>query len=90
MKKIPIFFTILCISFSFLSAQISDSEVLLTISDKPVLASEFLRVYNKNLNLVQDDSQKNVDSYLKLFINYKLKLAEARSLEYDKNPVYIK
>jgi len=90
MKKILVFFSILCIPFSFLSAQISDSEVLLTISDEPVLASEFLRVYNKNLNLVQDDSQKNVDSYLKLFINYKLKLAEARSLGYDKDPVYIK
>ena len=90
MKKILIFFTVLCIPFSFISAQTSDSEVLLTISDEPVLASEFLRVYNKNLNLVQDDSQKNVDSYLKLFINYKLKLAEARSLEYDKDPVYIK
>ena len=47
-------------------------------------------VYNKNLNLVQDDSQKEVGSYLELFVNYKLKLAEAKVLRYDKDPVYLK
>jgi len=46
-------------------------------------------VYNKNLNLVQDDSQKDVNSYLELFVNYKLKLAEAKALRYDKDPKYI-
>ena len=90
MKNSPTFFAIFWLSLSFLNAQISESDVLLTISEEPILASEFIRVYNKNLNLVQDDSQKEVESYLKLFINYKLKLAEARSLGYDKDPVYIK
>ena len=46
-------------------------------------------MYNKNLNLVQDDSQKDVNSYLELFVNYKLKLAEAKALRYDKDPKYI-
>ena len=90
MKNSPKFFAIFWLSFSFLNAQISESDVLLTVSEEPILASEFIRVYNKNLNLVQDDSQKEVESYLKLFINYKLKLAEATSLGYDKDPVYIK
>ena len=90
MKNSPTFFAIFWLSLSFLNAQISESDVLLTISEEPILASEFIRVYNKNLNLVQDDSQKEVESYLKLFINYKLKLAEATSLGYDKDPVYIK
>ena len=31
----------------------------------------------KNLDLVQDESQKDVDEYLKLFIDYRLKLREA-------------
>ena len=90
MKNSPKLFAIFWLSFSFLNAQISESDVLLTVSEEPILASEFIRVYNKNLNLVQDDSQKEVESYLKLFINYKLKLAEATSLGYDKDPVYIK
>lgn len=90
MKNSPTFFAIFWLSLSFLNAQISESDVLLTISEEPILASEFIRVYNKNLNLVQDDSQKEVESYLKLFINYKLKLAEATSLGYDKDPEYVK
>ena len=90
MKNSPTFFAIFWLSLSFLNAQISESDVLLTISEEPILASEFIRVYNKNLNLVQDDSQKEVESYLKLFINYKLKLAEATLLGYDKDPEYVK
>src|SRR5690606_24339679 len=38
---------------------------------------EFVRVYNKNLDLVKDDSQKNLDNYLELFIGYKLKVEKA-------------
>ena len=90
MKNSPTFFAIFWLSLSFLNAQISESDVLLTVSEEPILASEFIRVYNKNLNLVQDDSQKEVESYLKLFINYKLKLAEATLLGYDKDPEYVK
>jgi peptidyl-prolyl cis-trans isomerase SurA len=71
-------------------AQNGVKEVLFTVNDEPVLATEFIRVYNKNLDLVQDESQKDVDEYLKLFINYKLKLAEAKALEFDKKPSYLK
>ncbi|MFS4482985.1 peptidylprolyl isomerase [Hyunsoonleella sp. 2307UL5-6] len=64
----------------FALAQTSKKQVLFTVADDPVYVSEFLRVYNKNLNLVQDESQKDVDEYLKLFTNYKLKLNEAKAL----------
>ncbi|RLD28017.1 MAG: peptidylprolyl isomerase [Bacteroidetes bacterium] len=74
----------------FTTAQIKKDDVLFTVENAPVFASEFLRVYNKNLDLVKDESQKDIDGYLKLFINYKLKIIEARALEYDKNPQYIK
>ena len=72
------------------NAQIKDDDILFTVEETPVLASEFLKVYNKNLELVLDESQKDVDQYLKLFINYKLKLIEARDLGYHKKPKYIK
>lgn len=65
-----------------------DKDVLFTVDNEPVFASEFLRVYNKNLDLVQDESQKDVDEYLKLFTNYKLKLKEARSLDLHQKPSY--
>ena len=90
MQKYFISLSIFCFSFFISNAQISDTDSLLTISDQAVLADEFVRVYNKNLNLVQDASQKDLDSYLELFINYKLKLVEAKALDYDKDPTYLK
>jgi len=69
-------------------AQMSENEILFTVDGAPVYVDEFKRVYNKNLDLVKDESQKDVDSYLELFINYKLKLKEARSLGYHEKPKY--
>lgn len=89
MHKTFLFLSTACFSFLLSNAQITENDILLTISGEPVSANEFMRVYNKNLNLVQDDSQKEVDSYLELFVNYKLKLAEAKALRYDKDPAYI-
>jgi len=89
MHKTFLFLSTACFSFFLSNAQIAENDILLTISGEPVSANEFIRVYNKNLNLVQDDSQKEVDSYLELFVNYKLKLAEAKALRYDKDPAYI-
>ena len=89
MNKTFLFLSAACFSFLVSNAQITETDTLLTISGEPILANEFVRVYNKNLNLVQDDSQKNVNSYLELFVNYKLKLSEARALRYDKDPKYI-
>lgn len=79
-------FTFQAVSF----AQIKKDDVLFTVNEEPVLATEFIRVYSKNLDLVQDESQKDIDAYLKLFVNYKLKLAEAKALDFDKKPNYIK
>ncbi len=63
---------------SFLFAQ--HKEVLFTIDNHPYYTDEFLRVYNKNLDLVKDDSQKNLDNYLELFLGYKLKVEKANKL----------
>ena len=64
-------------------------DILLTIDGAPVYASEFERVYKKNLDLVQDENQKTVDGYLDLFIDYKLKVTEAYAQELDKKRLYI-
>lgn len=79
-----LFFVIIC------NAQIKEDTILFTVEETPVLASEFLRVYNKNLDLVKDESQKDVDEYLKLFVNYKLKLREAKELGLDQSPKYLR
>ncbi|MBW1294600.1 peptidylprolyl isomerase [Aquimarina litoralis] len=87
-KKSIILF--LGIIFSTLNYGQKKDQVLLTINDSPVYRSEFKRVYLKNIDLVKDESQKDIDEYLELFINYKLKLEEARAQGLDKKESYIK
>ncbi|TNJ45715.1 peptidylprolyl isomerase [Tamlana fucoidanivorans] len=84
---LPLFF---CFLFTLLKAQTASDAVLFTLDNQPVYAEEFLRVYNKNLDLVQDDSQKDVDAYLKLFTNYKLKLQEAKALGFHEKKSYLR
>ena len=69
------------------NAQDQDA-VLLTVDGETIMVSEFLRVYNKNLDLVKNESQKDLDSYLKLFTEYQLKLKEAKRLKLDEDPKY--
>lgn len=73
-----------------ISAQINKKDVLFTVDKEDVLASEFIRVYNKNLDLVKDESQKDIDNYLELFIDYKLKLQEAKKLGFNERPEYLR
>ena len=43
-------------SFSFLSfSQFNETDILFSVNDEPVLAGEFIRVYNKNIDLVEDE-----------------------------------
>lgn len=70
--------------------QQNQEDILFIVDQEPVYSSEFIRVYSKNLDLVQDESQKNVDQYLTLFTNYKLKLKEARALGFHKKASYIR
>ncbi|MBV7268654.1 peptidylprolyl isomerase [Winogradskyella luteola] len=76
---------LLGLNFSF--AQEND-EVLLKVDGEPIMTSEFLRVYNKNLDLVKDESQKDIDGYLKLFTEYQLKLKEAKRLKLHEDQNY--
>ncbi|WP_458626153.1 peptidylprolyl isomerase [Winogradskyella sp. PC D3.3] len=80
-----LFLVFFALNFSF--SQDKD-EVLLKVDGEPIMASEFLRVYNKNLDLVQDESQKDVDGYLKLFTEYQLKLKEAKRLKLNEDKNY--
>jgi len=81
------FFSILAILF-FNGVFSQNEEVLFTVNSTEVTKNEFTRVYNKNIDLVQDEKQKDVDEYLKLYINYKLKLEEAYVLGLDKDKKY--
>jgi peptidyl-prolyl cis-trans isomerase SurA len=87
-KKITLLFLFMMVTITVFSQQ--KREVLLTINDQPVYTKEFKRVYKKNLDLVQEESQKDVAGYLELFIDYKLKIIEAHNQNLHNDPTYIK
>ena len=69
-------------------AQTATKEALFTIDSKPYYTDEFLRVYNKNLDLVKDESQKDLTQYLELFVGYKLKITKANKLGLQNGEAY--
>ncbi len=85
-NNISLFFLfVLCTAAVFSQ---NKKDVLMTVNGNPVYANEFKRVYKKNLDLVQDESQKDIDGYLQLFIDYKLKIAEAQAQKLDEQKSY--
>ena len=80
MKMKQLFFGLL-LFVNFLGfSQNAPKESLFTIDGKPYYTDEFSRVYNKNLDLVKDESQKDLNQYLELFVGYKLKINKAYKL----------
>ncbi|NLR90639.1 peptidylprolyl isomerase [Flammeovirga agarivorans] len=66
------------------SQKIEKEETLLSIDNEPISKENFVYLYEKNYNNDSAFYQKeNVDEYLDLFINFKLKVAEAHALGYD-------
>ena len=55
-----IFKCLLLLSFiSFYQINAQNKDVLFKVNDDKVTVDEFTRVYNKNLDLVKDESQKD-------------------------------
>ena len=81
------FFIVLCLFINSSFAQL-ENNILFKVNDSLVYVDEFNRVYNKNIDLIDENNQKDFESYLQLFINYKLKLAEAYDLGLQNDPKY--
>jgi len=78
-KLIPVAFVLLTIQ----SYSQKKQEVLFTVDKEPVSTEEFLKVFNKNRDIVDEENKKTVEEYLELYINYKLKLKQAYQLQLD-------
>ena len=90
MRIFSFFFILFTLSINILNSQDLDSKTLMTIGNQNISVKEFLRVYNKNINLVQDQNLKDIDYYINLYSKYKLKLIEAKELGYDLKDSYKK
>ena len=55
----------------------------LVLTQSPVYNAEFIRVFEKNKDIVVEDQQKDFDDYFNLFVDFKLKLVQARDLDLD-------
>jgi len=58
-------------------------DVLLTIGQDEFTVSEFMYVFNKNMNEDKIVTKKDVDEYLDLYINFRLKVKQAQDLGLD-------
>lgn len=72
---------------SSMFAQTTDP-VLMTINGNPVLKSEFEYIYNKN-NTNNSLDKKTLDEYVDLFINFKLKVEEAKKQGLDTTKSFV-
>ena len=77
------FSAIVAILFATILFGQEKDDVLFTIDGENVYTSEFIRVYQKNKEIVLDKEEKEFDDYLDLFIDFKLKLKEAKDLRLD-------
>ena len=86
--KIQSIFLALFLTLSINAIAQNTKDVLFSIDNATYNTDEFKRIYLKNLDLVKDDSQKDLNQYLDLFIGYKLKVNKAYKLGLQNNTKY--
>lgn len=64
--------------------------ILFSIDKEQISVAEFEHIYNKNYDALQDKSQQNIDNYLDLYLNFKLKIHAAKKLGLDTLSTYKK
>ena len=74
--------------FLGITATLANDPVLMKINGKPVLKSEFEYIYNKN-NSNNSLDKKTLDEYVDLFVNFKLKVEEAKAQGLDTTKSFI-
>ena len=68
---------VVCFHMVVFGQQSDENPVLMTVAGKPVTRAEFEYAYNKNNNIEGAVEHKTVEEYAEMFLNYKLKVAEA-------------
>ncbi|MCH5220239.1 MAG: peptidylprolyl isomerase [Muribaculaceae bacterium] len=81
MKKILFSLGLLAVAAGVISAKSDKDPVIMTVNGRPVNKSEFEYLYNKNAG--QQIEHQTLDEYVDMFVNYKLKVADALANHYD-------
>lgn len=86
MKRTALLF---CLTLGLTAAMAKDNEpILMTIGDKAITKSEFEYIWKKN-NTNTTFDQQSFDEYVDLFVNFKLKVAEAEAQGLDTTKAFI-
>ncbi|MDR1730440.1 MAG: peptidylprolyl isomerase [Prevotellaceae bacterium] len=84
----PKFASLLGVLFFTVGLSAQNDPAIMTINGKPILKSEFEYIYNKN-NANNSLDKKNIEEYVDLFINFKLKVEEAKAKGIHERKSYI-
>ncbi len=83
MKQVSLLLFGLLFFVTSLLGQKQNDEILFTVGDEGVPASEFRYIYTKNLGDKADFSKKSLKEYLDLYTKFKLKVKKAKSMKLD-------
>ncbi len=86
MKKLLMSALFLCASVCLFA---HEDEVLMYVNGKPVMVFEFMYIYQKN-NQETSVEKKSMEEYWDLFVNFKLKVAEAEAQGVDTTAAFKK
>jgi len=82
--------TLICATLTFLVSITSlkgfsqnTDPLMLQVGDEKITKNEFVKIYEKNSIQGENPDNKAIEEYLDLFINFRLKVAEAKSLGMD-------
>ena len=66
-----------------------NSKVILNVGDDKITLDEFKSIFYKNNHNDSTITKEYLDEYMQLFINFRLKVKEAKSLQYDTIPEFL-
>lgn len=89
-KVILAFLIMFGLNNSIFAQKSIDNKTLMTIGNEDVTVADFMKTYTKNNTAEEMNKEGAIDEYLDLFINFKLKVMEAKNLKMDTIPSFVK
>jgi len=87
--SLPAFLILILGSIPVKAQDTDEDRVLMMVANEKITKKEFLKVYYKNSKRDEEIDQKSLEEYLQLYINFKLKVAEAKELGLDTTKAFI-
>ncbi|PLX13959.1 MAG: hypothetical protein C0598_02455 [Marinilabiliales bacterium] len=89
-KVLLAFVLMLGLNISVFSQNPLDNKTLMTIGNEDVTVADFMKTYTKNNTVEEMTKDGALDEYMDLFVNFKLKVMEAKALKIDTIPSFKK